>query len=87
MSISRLRTCVYAVYDPPTIACAAIWLACRDQGVKLPNNWWLLFDTEAADFQVVAAKIRTLYYAKLDRARLPLTPTELEDWLAKQYQE
>ncbi|CEP18734.1 hypothetical protein [Parasitella parasitica] len=71
-----LRTIVYVTHEPPTIACAAIWLACREQRVKLPclpgKEWWLLFDVDAINFQNVAAHIRRLYYKKLDRQSLPL---------------
>jgi hypothetical protein len=71
-----LRTTIYVTYEPPTIACAAIWLACREQGIALPaspgKEWWLLFDVSAVNFKNAAAHIRRLYYRKLDRQHLPL---------------
>lgn len=72
----RLRTTVYVTHEPPTIACAAIWLACREEGIKLPSNvgkeWWVLFDVDFVNVKNVAAHIRRLYYRKLDRENLPL---------------
>ncbi|KAI8384778.1 cyclin-like protein [Radiomyces spectabilis] len=69
-----LRTHVYTNYTMPTIACGAIWLACRDQQVKLPTTpggeWWLLFDAQPSEFQNVAAHIQRLYHRKLDRQQL-----------------
>ncbi|KAI9470607.1 MAG: cyclin-L1 [Benjaminiella poitrasii] len=71
-----LRTIIYVNYEPPTIACAAIWLACREEGIKLPyqigKEWWLLFDVDLVNLKNAAAHIRRLYYKKLDRANLPL---------------
>jgi hypothetical protein len=73
----RLRTNVYVTHESPTIACAAIFLACREEGVKLPcaigHEWWLLFDVDAVNFKNAAAHIKRLYYKKnLDKASLPL---------------
>lgn len=77
---SRLRTTVYVTHEPPTIACAAIWLACREEAIKLPTKvgkeWWLLFDVDLVNVKNVAAHIRRLYYKKLDRANLPLYKVE-----------
>lgn len=71
-----LRTNIYVTHEPPTIACAAIWLACRERGIKLPcrvgKEWWLLFDVDAINFKNAAAHIKRLYYKKLDRQNLPL---------------
>ncbi|KAI8065301.1 cyclin-like protein [Gongronella butleri] len=76
-----LRTVAHVAYAPEAIAVAAIWLACRKQGIKLPtdagNEWWLLFDVDRADFTAVGALIMTLYQQPLDRAQLPLTTSEL----------
>ncbi|KAJ2958981.1 hypothetical protein NQZ79_g5505 [Umbelopsis isabellina] len=76
-----LRTIVYVVYHPPVIACASIWLACRDCQVKLPTNpdaqWWDLFEADMQDIQTVAGHIRSLYYLKYDRKAVPLTVEEL----------
>ncbi|CDH56764.1 cyclin-like protein [Lichtheimia corymbifera JMRC:FSU:9682] len=78
-----LRTKVYATYDPPVIACAAIWMACCEKEIKLPDGWWLLFDTAYDDLTNAAKLIRRVYYAKLDRQHLPLYAHEMDKWLAK----
>ncbi|KAG2226034.1 hypothetical protein INT45_002500 [Circinella minor] len=78
-----LRSNVYATYDPATIACAAIWLACRDQAIKLPPDWFSLFDTDFENVINAAGQIRRVYYIKLDREHLPLYTDEMNQWLAK----
>ncbi|KAI8143483.1 cyclin-like protein [Fennellomyces sp. T-0311] len=77
-----LRSTVYATYEPATIACAAIWLACRDQAIKLPPDWYLLFDTDLENVVNAAGQVRRVYYTKLDRERLPLYSNEMGKWLA-----
>lgn len=71
-----LRTNIYVTHEPHTIAVAAIWLACRDEQIKLPcqpgQEWWLLFDADYINFKNAASHIKRLYYRKLDRAKLPL---------------
>ncbi|KAG1525317.1 hypothetical protein G6F52_003432 [Rhizopus delemar] len=80
-----LRTNIYATHEPPTIACASIWLACREEGIKLPctigQEWWLLFDVDFLNFKNAAGHIKRLYYKKLDRAHLPIYKEEVIDWL------
>ncbi|KAG9292132.1 hypothetical protein G9A89_005276 [Geosiphon pyriformis] len=46
-----LRTNIYVCYQPPTIACAVIWLAARMCQVKLPTEpaWWELFEARLED--------------------------------------
>ncbi|KAI9363654.1 cyclin-like protein [Pilaira anomala] len=71
-----LRTNIYVTHEPHTIAVAAIWLACRDEQIKLPcqigQEWWLLFDADYVNFKNAACHIRRLYYKKLDRKNLAL---------------
>ncbi|CEI97071.1 hypothetical protein RMCBS344292_11212 [Rhizopus microsporus] len=82
-----LRTNIYATHEPPTIACACIWLACRDEQIKLPcavgQEWWLLFDVDFINFKNVAGHIKRLYYRKLDKPNLPIYKEEVEKWLNK----
>ncbi|KAI9475361.1 Fanconi anemia protein FancD2 nuclease-domain-containing protein [Zychaea mexicana] len=78
-----LRSNVYATYEPATIACAAIWLACRDHTIKLPPDWYLLFDTEYDNVTNAAGQVRRVYYTKIDRERLPLYADEMDAWLAR----
>lgn len=47
----------YLTHQPPALATAAIYLAARDVGVKLPEEeWWEVFDTDREElgFLVVA---------------------------------
>lgn len=85
--IYSLRTNIYATHEPPTIACACIWLACRDEQIKLPctvgQEWWLLFDVDFINFKNVAGHIKRLYYRKLDKPNLPIYKEEVEKWLNK----
>jgi hypothetical protein len=77
----RLRTNIYVTHEPPTIAVAAIWLACRDEQIKLPcqpnQEWWLLFDVDFINFNNAAHHIKRLYYRKLDKVNLPLYKEEI----------
>jgi cyclin L len=50
---------VYLTHQPAELACAAIYLAAREVGVKLPEEeWWEVFDTdrETLGFLVVAMR-------------------------------
>ncbi|CAO3703974.1 unnamed protein product [Rhizopus stolonifer] len=82
-----LRTNIYATHESPTIACASIWLTCRDEQIKLPcvigKEWWLLFDVDHINFKHAAGHIKRLYYRKLDRPCLPIYKEEVENWLNK----
>lgn len=69
-------------YQPPTIACAVIWLAARTAQVKLPTSppWWELFDAELEDIENVSRHIMRLYALRLP-PNLPITLEELESYL------
>ncbi|CAG8441932.1 6491_t:CDS:2 [Ambispora leptoticha] len=85
-----LRTNIYVCYQPPTIACAVIWLAARIYQVKLPTEppWWSLFEAKLEDilfFQSLpvyhqkknAGHIMRLYAIELP-PNLPLTLEEIK---------
>lgn len=80
-----MRTIIYVAYHPPAIACAAIWLACRDLQIKLPTKpgaqWWELFEADIMDIQDIAGHIQSQYYLKYDPSAVPLTADELADQL------
>ncbi|EUC49251.1 hypothetical protein COCMIDRAFT_84983 [Bipolaris oryzae ATCC 44560] len=39
--------CLYLTHQPPTLATAAIYLAARETGIKMPEcEWWEVFDTD-----------------------------------------
>lgn len=79
-----LRTNVYVCYQPPTIACAVIYLAARTAGVTLPTNppWWEIFDAELEDLENIAGVILSLYARQLP-IHLPLTVKEMEEYLLR----
>ncbi|RUP42826.1 hypothetical protein BC936DRAFT_138030 [Jimgerdemannia flammicorona] len=82
-----LRTPIHVAYPPPTVACAAIWLAARDEKVRLPESpspWWELFDAELEEVRTAAAHVVRLYRRRLDRPILPLTSAEVERWASKE---
>lgn len=50
---------LYVTHQPTTLAVAAIYLAARETGVKLPDTqWWKVFDVDREDlgFLVVASR-------------------------------
>jgi hypothetical protein len=51
VSFTRLRTNIYARYQPNVIACAIIFFTTLVSGIALPENppWWEIFDTEMED--------------------------------------
>ncbi|KAJ3022654.1 hypothetical protein HKX48_005584 [Thoreauomyces humboldtii] len=77
-----LRTIIYVCYQPSTIACAAIFLAARTHGVKLPTNppWWEVFDSTLEDLERIAGHLLALY-RRPTRKGLPLTLVELEAFM------
>jgi hypothetical protein len=76
-------------YHPPSIACASIWLACRDLQIKLPTKpsvqWWELFEADIEDIEDIAAHIKSQYYLKYDRRTVPLETSELQNSLQQHY--
>jgi signal recognition particle receptor subunit alpha len=56
---------VYALYQVPTIVCAAILLTVRHLGLSLPSEaphcWWELFDASWEDMWSVCGHMMRLY--------------------------
>lgn len=77
-----LRTPIYVSYDPPTLACAVIFLAAREFNIILPNSppWYELFEARLDEMETVCAHILRLYTRRLDPF-LPLTSSELTYFL------
>jgi hypothetical protein len=76
---------LYLTHQPPALATAAIYLAAKEVGVKLPGNeWWEVFDTDREELGfLVVAMISTEGFLKEERARwanrrVPLTLDEVE---------
>ena len=49
---------VYLTHQPNALAVAALYLAARDEGVKLPESWWDIFDAEREDLGFLVAVMR-----------------------------
>lgn len=76
---------LYLTHQPPALATAAIYLAARQEGVKLPEvEWWEVFDTDREElgFLVVAMLSMDGFAAQEAAAwsgkRIPTTVKELE---------
>ncbi|KAI5856282.1 cyclin-like protein [Tricharina praecox] len=48
-------SCVYLTHQPNALAAAALYLAARDEAVKLPECWWEVFDVEREDLGFLVA--------------------------------
>jgi len=71
-----LQTPVYALYQIPTIVCAAIFLAARHLRIALPLSsndshcWWDLFDADYQDMWSVCGYVMRLYRKRSDHDRV-----------------
>jgi len=76
---------VFALYQVPTIVCAAILLAVRHLSIPLPPNWWELFDAAWEDVWSVCGYIMRLYRERSveDRSRVVgmVSKKEVRKWL------
>ncbi|KDR81758.1 hypothetical protein GALMADRAFT_59351 [Galerina marginata CBS 339.88] len=84
-----LQTPVYALYQIPTIICAAILLTARHLQIPLPAkeplSWWEVFDADWEDVWSVSGYIMRLYRERTpeDSRRLlgMVTKKEVRRWL------
>ncbi|KAJ9649636.1 hypothetical protein H2201_001780 [Coniosporium apollinis] len=81
---------VYLTHQPYDLATAAIYLAAREVGVKLPDEeWWEVFDTDREElgFLVVAMRSMEGFAAeekrKWGKRKVPLTVEEVEGELER----
>jgi hypothetical protein len=52
---------LYLTHQPCALATAAVYLAARDRGVKLPENeWWEVFDCEREELGFLVVGMRSL---------------------------
>ncbi|KAN0105948.1 Cyclin-like protein [Hyaloscypha variabilis] len=52
---------LYLTHQPPALATAAIYLAAREEGVKLPDGeWWTVFDVEREELGFLCVGMRSL---------------------------
>jgi hypothetical protein len=90
-AIARLNTALlspqllYLTHQPPSLATAAIYLAAKEVGVKLPDvEWWEVFDTDREElgFLVVGLlsveTFATEEKKKWAEKKIPMTVDELE---------
>jgi hypothetical protein len=82
---------LYLTHQPPALATAAIYLAAKETGVKLPDvEWWEVFDTDREELGfLVVAMISMEGYAREEKAKwssrkVPLTLADLERELKHQ---
>lgn len=76
---------LYATHQPNALATAAIYLAAREIGVKLPEDeWWEVLDTDREELGfLVAAMVTMVAFAaaeaeKWGKRRVPMTVDELD---------
>lgn len=76
---------LYLTHQPPPLATAAIYLAAREVGVKLPDvEWWEVFDTDREELGfLVVAMISMENFVKQEKAvwgtrAIPMTLDDVE---------
>lgn len=81
---------LYLTHQPPSLAVAAIYLAARETGVKLPEDeWWEVFDCEREDLGFLVVAMLSMPGWAEEEARfwgdrkVPLTVAEVEQELKR----
>ncbi|KAI9832176.1 MAG: hypothetical protein M1819_004528 [Sarea resinae] len=76
-------------HQPPALATAAIYLAARELGIRLPDEeWWTVFDTEREELGFLVVGMRSMGgFAEAERERwgkrsVPMSVEDVEDELA-----
>lgn len=84
---------LYLTHQPPSLATAAIYLAAKEIGVKLPDEeWWEVFDVDREElgFLVVALISMEGFIAeetqKWSKTKVPLTLEDVQAWIDKEAQ-
>lgn len=79
---------LYLTHQPPALAAAAIYLAAKETGVKLPGEeWWEVFDVDREElgFLVVALISMEGFIAgevqKWTKSKIPLTLEDTQAWI------
>lgn len=79
---------LYLTHQPPSLATAAIYLAAKEAGVKLPDEeWWEVFDVDREElgFLVVAMISMEGFVAeetrKWSNSRVPLSLEDTQAWI------
>ena len=76
---------LYLTHQPPCLATAAIYLAAREVGVKLPDNeWWEVFDTDREELGFLVVGLMSMEgfaaeeKAKWGKRKVPMTVDDVE---------
>ncbi|KAJ4305446.1 hypothetical protein N0V90_000977 [Kalmusia sp. IMI 367209] len=76
---------LYLTHQPPSLATAAIYLAAKEVGIKLPNvEWWEAFDTDREELGfLVVGMLSVESFAEEEQVKwkgrkVPMTVEELE---------
>lgn len=76
---------LYLTHQPPALAVAAIYLAARETGVKLPEvEWWEVFDVEREELGFLVVGMQSMEgwareeMAKWGKRTVPITVEEVE---------
>jgi hypothetical protein len=85
---------LYLTHQPPSLATAAIYLAAREAGIKLPEaEWWEVFDTNREELGFLCVGfLSTEGFAEQEKAkwagrRVPLTVDEVNAEMKRRDQE
>ncbi|KAI4162954.1 MAG: hypothetical protein LQ342_003465 [Letrouitia transgressa] len=81
---------LYLTHQPSSLAVAAVYLAAREVGVKLPGNeWWEVFDVDREELGFLVVGLRSCEgfieseKEKWAEHRCPLTVEDLEETLSR----
>jgi len=76
---------LYLTHQPPSLATAAIYLAAKEVGIKLPDvEWWEVFDTDREELGFLVVGMLSVEsfaseeLSKWRKRKVPLTVEELE---------
>jgi hypothetical protein len=77
--------CLYLTHQPPALATAAIYLAARETGIKMPEcEWWEVFDTDREVLGFLCVGMLSLEGFAMDERRrwegkrVPMSVEEVE---------
>ena len=81
---------LYLTHQPPALAVAAVYLAAREVGIKLPGvEWWEVFDVDREELGFLVVALRSCEaWIQVEKVRwkdgsCPLTLDELETEIRK----
>ncbi|KAF2176629.1 hypothetical protein K469DRAFT_678421 [Zopfia rhizophila CBS 207.26] len=76
---------LYLTHQPPCLATAAIYLAAKEVGIKLPDaDWWEVFDTDREELGFLVVGLLSMEgfateeKAKWEKRKVPMTVDEVE---------